>query len=224
MSEVKAEHMNVINQRNLACHFLSALALMCFALHADAIGIPAAVQTAVDTHMDANHKLQSPIIDAGPAMEGVYIYFVTNTSDEPGYTKNNRPYILDAFLLFSDANHLWHHLLFDRYIKDDGVPEISTVFFMNADHNSGDKEVVILVRTPLEHYDYGGEYYDGYVYKLRGNALKGAVFAGLQIDASAPFMDQCECDSRNGKSSHALYKDAESMRKVLAKKYPVIPR
>lgn len=198
--------------------------LFLITLQARATEIPAAVQSAVHARADGGHKVQPPIIDAGPAMQGAYIYFVTNTSDEPGYTKDNRPYMLDAHLLFADGNHVWHDELFDRYVKDDGVPEISSVFFANADHDPKDKEIVILVRTPLNHYDYGGEYYDGYIYKLTGNAQRGAVFAGLQSDASAPFLDQCECGFRDGHSTHAQYKDAESIRKALAKRYPVGPK
>lgn len=211
-------------RRFLKLRFLSVLFFLSFVLEARAADVPAVVQAAVSARTDASHQLQQPIIDAGSAMQGVYIYFVINQSEQPGYTKDNRPYILDAHLLFADENHLWHDELFDRYVKDDGVPEISTVIFANADHDPRDKEVVILVRTPLNHYDYGGEYYDGYIYKLTGNAQKGAVFAGLQSDASAPFLDQCECGFRDGRSTHAQYKDAESIRKALAKKYPVTHR
>ncbi|WP_236871937.1 hypothetical protein [Burkholderia pseudomultivorans] len=195
-----------------------------FVSHVHATEVPAAVQAAVHSRTDADHKLQPPIIDAGPAMQGVYIYFVANTSDEPGYTKDNRPYMLDARLLYADENHLWHDELFDRYVKDDGIPEVASVFFVNADHDLKDKEVVILVRTPLNHYDYGGEYYDGHVYKLTGSARNGAVFAGLQSDASAPFLDQCECSFRDGRVTHARYKDAESIRKELAKMHPGVPK
>ena len=80
------------------------------------------------------------------------------------------------------------HLL-NRYTKDDGVPEIATVFFANADENPKDKDVIVLVRTPLNHYDYGGEYFNGYVYKLTGDTSKAAVFAGLQSDTSLPLVD-----------------------------------
>ncbi|WP_341312355.1 hypothetical protein WN982_12735 [Paraburkholderia sp. IMGN_8] len=212
------------SQRFFTLRFLLVLLFLSFVQQARATDVPAAVQAAVSARTDASHKLQLPIIDAGPAMQGVYIYFVMNTSDEPGYTKDNRPYMLDAHLLFADKNHLWHDELFDRYVKDDGVPEVATVFFANADHDPKDKEVVILVRTPLNHYDYGGEYYDGYIYKITGGAQKGVVFAGLQSDASAPFVDQCECGFRDGHSTHAQYKDAESIRKALAKKYPVVPK
>ncbi|SAL80531.1 hypothetical protein AWB71_06142 [Caballeronia peredens] len=208
------------NKRDFTYHFLAVLFFLSFVLRAEAAEVPAAVQAVVNARIDVGHKLQLPVIDAGPALEGVYIYFLTNTSDEPGYTKDNRPYMLDAYLLFSDANHHWHNVFFDRYSKDDGIPEVATVFFANADHNPKDKEVVILVRTPLNHYDYGGEYFDGYIYKLTGSALKGAVFAGFQSDASAPFMDQCECDFRGGRSLRAKYKDVDSIRKYLAKKYP----
>ncbi|WP_338640478.1 hypothetical protein [Burkholderia pyrrocinia] len=188
-----------------------------------ATGVPIIVQDEINNRTDESHKLQLPIIDAGPAMKGVYIYFLMNTSNVPGYTEDNRPYMLDAHLLFSDESHIWHDVLFDRYVKDDGVPEVSTVFFVNADHDPKNKEAVVLVRTSLNHYDYGGEYYDGHIYKLTGDPRTGVVFAGLQSDASAPFLDQCECGFRDGRSTHARYKDAESIRKALSKKYLTSP-
>jgi hypothetical protein len=212
------------NRRFFTLQFLLILLFLSFVQQACATDVPVEVQAAVSARTDASHKLQLPIIDAAPAMQGVYIYFVMNTSDEPGYTKDNRPYMLDAHLLFADENHLWHDKLFDRYVKDDGIPGIATVFFANADHDSKEREVIILVQTPLNHYDYGGEYYDGYIYKLTGSAQKGAVFAGLQSDASAPFVDQCECSFRDGHSTHAQYKDAESIRKVLEKRYHATPK
>lgn len=184
-----------------------------------AIEIPDSVQAAVNAHTDSKHELQPPIIDVGAVMQGVYIYFVVNNANEPGYTKDSRPYMLDAHLLFVDGNNAWNDEMFDRYAKDDGVPEIASVFFVNVGHDSKYKDVVILVKTPIHHYDYGGEYYDGYVYRLTGDAQKGAVFAGLQSDASAPFLDQCECNFRNGHSTRAQYKDAGSIRRALEKKY-----
>jgi hypothetical protein len=204
--------------------FLRFLLVSIFILRvpqAGATDIPAAVHEAVSARIDESHKLQPPIIDVGPAMQGVYIYFVVNTSEVPGYSKDNRPYILDAHLLFADGNELWHDSLFDRYVKEDGAPEIASVFFAHADRDPKSKEIIILVRTPLNHYDYGGEYFDGYIYKLTGSALGGVVFGGLQSDASAPFVDQCECRFHDGHVTHAQYKDAESIRKALAKKYPV---
>ncbi|VWB34446.1 hypothetical protein [Burkholderia lata] len=188
-----------------------------------AADVPVAIQVAIKARMDESHKLQPPIIDAGSVMQGGYIYFVINTSNVPGYTKDDKPYMLDAHLLFADESHIWHDVLFDRYVKDDGVPEISAVFFVNADHDKNNKEVVVLVRTPLNHYDYGGNYYDGYVYKVTGDPRTGVVFVGLQSDASAPFLDQCECDFRDGRSTHARYKDSESIRKELEKKYSASP-
>lgn len=208
-------------QRSFRLRIFLPLLFLPFVQQALATDVPTEVQAAVRARTDASHQLQLPIIDAGPAMHEVYIYFVTNDSDQPGYTKDNRPYILDAHLLFADENHRWHDELFDRYAKDDGIPEIATVFFANADHDPKNREVIILVRTALNHYDYSGEYYDGYVYKLTGSARKGAVFAGLQSDASAPFLDQCECSFRDGRSTHARYQNAETMRAELAKRYPV---
>lgn len=211
-------------RRFFALNISLMLLIQLLALRAYAADVPIAIQVAIKARTDNFHKLQPPIIDAGPAMQGVYIYFIENTSDVPGYAKDSRPYMLDAHLLFSDGNHAWHDVLFDRYVKDDGIPEVSTVFFVNADHDQRSREVVVLVRTPLNHYDYGGEYFDGYIYKLTGDPLVGVVFAGLQSDVSAPFLDQCECGFRDGRTTHARYKDADSIRKALSKKYPIAPK
>lgn len=211
------------NRRTFSLHLL-LLSLFLFFVPQVRADVPDAVQAAVSARTDESHQFQPPIIDAGAAMQGVYIYFVINTSDVPGYTEGDRPYMLDAHLLFADGDHRWHDELLDRYVKIDGIPEIASVFFANADHDPKDKEIVILVLTPLNHYDYGGEYYDGYVYKLTGSAQKGAVFGALQSDASAPFVHQCECGFRDGRATHAQYQDAESIRKALAKRYSVAPK
>jgi hypothetical protein len=208
------------NQRAYVFGVATALLFLLSVPRSHAVDVPVVIVDAVNARTDEGHKLQSPIIDANPAMTGVYIYFMINTSDVPGYVKGGRPYILDAHLLFSDENHVLHDVLFDRYVKDDGIPEISSVFFVNTGLDQKNKEIVVLVRTPLNHYDYGGDYYDGYVYKLTGDPRTGVVFAGLQSDASAPFLDQCECGFRDGRSTRARYKNAESIRKVLEKKHP----
>ncbi|EMN5131178.1 hypothetical protein [Burkholderia contaminans] len=208
------------NQRANVFGVAIALIFLLSVSRSHAADAPVVIVDAINARADEGHKLQSPIIDAGPAMKGVYIYFMINTSDVPGYSKGGRPYMLDAHLIFSDESQVLHDVLFDRYVKDDGVPEIFSVFFVNADRDQKNKEIVVLVRTPLNHYDYGGDYYDGYVYKLTGDPRTGVVFAGLQSDASAPFLDQCECDFRDGRSTRARYKNAESIRKVLEGKYP----
>ncbi|MDN7929664.1 hypothetical protein QZM52_00025 [Burkholderia metallica] len=207
------------SQRDFAFSISLVLLFLLYVPGSYAADVPVAIRDAINARTDENHKLQLPIIDAGPVMQGVYIYFVANKSNVPGYDESNRPYMLDAHLIFLDENHIWHDVLFDRYVKDDGIPEISAVFFVNADRDQENKAVVVLVRTPLNHYDYGGEYYDGYVYRLTGDRRAGVVFAGLQSDASAPFSDQCECSFRDGRSTHARYKDAESIRRVLERKY-----
>jgi hypothetical protein len=199
--------------------------LMCGMAIAQASGLHAAdipdeVSAQVKSRTDPQHNLTPPVIDAGAAMPGSYVYFVENTGDEPGYTKDNRPYMLDAHLLFADAAHHWHDLLFDRYQDDGGIPQVASVFFANADHNPRYKDLVVLVQTHQQHYDIDGDLYDGYVYKLRGNTASGAVFAGLQSDTSAPFMGQCECSFRDGHVTHARYADATSIRKALAARYP----
>ncbi|OXI17420.1 hypothetical protein [Burkholderia sp. AU15512] len=200
-----------------------SLSLFFLASQAIAVGVPVAIQAEIEVRVGDVNKLRLPIIDVGPVMEGAYIYFVENKSHGPGYVEDGRPYVLDAHISFYDAKYVWHDVLFDRYVKDDGAPEISAVFFANVGRDKSSAEVVVLVRTPLNHYDYGGDYYDGYVYKLTGDPRTGVVFVGLQRDASAPFLDQCECSFRDGRSTRARYKNTESIRKALQEKYPTSP-
>ncbi|WP_322063016.1 hypothetical protein [Paraburkholderia sp. J63] len=194
---------------------------MSFSLLARAAEPPAQVQQQVQKQLDDKHELQPPIIDASTVMPGAWIYFVANDAVLPGDTDGNHPYTLDAHLAFEDANHGWHDMLFDRYEQDGGFPQIASVFFSHADHTPKSKSLVVLVQTPQKHYDYGGDFYDGYVYKLSGSASRGAVFVGLQGDASAPFIGQCECGFRDGTTQHARYANAAAIRKALAQTYPV---
>jgi hypothetical protein len=205
-----------------ACGLLRLLTCFAVVTHAcfvNAAEIPTEIQSQVQSRTDSQHKLLPPIINADAAMRGTYVYFLENTADEPGYTNENRPYLLDAHLLFADAAHHWHDVLFDRYLEDGGIPQIASVFFANADHDPKDKELIVLVQTPQQHYDYDGDFYDGYVYKLTGSASTGAVFVGLQGDTSAQFGTQCECAFRDGRVEHARYSNAASIRKALAAKF-----
>lgn len=120
------------NQRASVLGAAIVLIFLLSAPRSNAADVPVVIVDAINARADEGHKLQSPIIDASPAMTGVYIYFMINTSDVPGYVKGGKPYMLDAHLIFYDENHVLHDVLFDRYVKDDGVPEISSVFFVNA--------------------------------------------------------------------------------------------
>ncbi|MBB3255335.1 hypothetical protein F4827_000457 [Paraburkholderia bannensis] len=199
----------------------SALVTTLSALPAQAADVPASVVQQVESRLDNQHELQPPIIDASPVMPGAWVYFTDNTAKRPGLTEGNRPYTLDAHLIYEDADHVWHDQLFDRYQEDGGIPKIASVFFAHADQTPRSKSLVVLVQTPQQHYDFGGNFYDGYVYKLTGSTPQGAVFVGLQSDASAPFIGQCQCGFRDGHTEHARYPNADAIRKALAITYPL---
>jgi hypothetical protein len=200
---------------------LAASSLLLGAFAAHAADVPATVEQQVEARLDNQHELQPPIIDASPVMPGAWVYFTDNLTKRPGLTDNNRPYTLDAHLIYEDADHVWHDQLFDRYQEDGGIPAIASVFFAHADQTPKSKSLVVLVQTPQQHYDFGGDFYDGYVYKLTGSTPQGAVFVGLQSDASAPFIGQCQCGFRDGHTEHARYPNADAIRKALAQTYPL---
>jgi len=47
--------------------------------------------------------------------------------------------------------------------EDGGFPQIISVFFANADKDSA-KELFVLCKYPQRHYDYGGEFYETFIY------------------------------------------------------------
>ncbi|MFP3758495.1 hypothetical protein SB751_31940, partial [Cupriavidus sp. SIMBA_020] len=82
--------------------FLLTLFFLFHVPHSHATGIPVTVQDAIGARTDQNHKLQPPVVDAGPAMQGVYIYFLMSEANVSGGDKIDSPYMLDAHLLFCD--------------------------------------------------------------------------------------------------------------------------
>ncbi|MBN3854545.1 hypothetical protein G3N59_14255 [Paraburkholderia sp. Ac-20340] len=201
----------------------SVLAISPFlaAMSAHAADAPTVVVQQVEARLDNQHELQPPIIDANPVMPGAWVYFTDNLTKRPGQRGENRPYTLDAHLIYQDADQAWHDQLFDRYEEDGGIPKIASVFFAHADQTPRSKSLIVLVQTPQQHDDYGGDSYDGYVYRLTGSAAQGAVFVGLQNDASAPFIGQCQCGFRDGHTEHARYPNADAIRRALAQTYPL---
>ena len=187
------------------------------------------VAAQVQAQLKPGQQLEPPIIDSSEAMTGSHVYFASSTiTHQDSKGGNYDETFIDAYLLFADQAGHWHSVWFDRYNEDGGVPQIASVFFAHADHDPHSKELIVLVQTPQRHYDYSGDFYDGYVYKITGTPYAGAVFVALQTDASAPFQGQCDCASRdggkdgNGRDSNAPYKTAAQIRKALAAKYPVV--
>ena len=213
-------------QRWLRCGLTVALTL------APVMGVRAQtpdVAAQVQARLKPGQQLEPPIIDSSEVMAGTHVYFASSTithRDSKGGTYDET--FIDAYLLFADKEGHWHDVWFDRYPEDGGVPQVASVFFAHADHDPHGKELIVLMQTPQRHYDYSGDFYDAYVYKITGAPYAGAVFVALQADASAPFQGQCDCSSRdggksgNGKDSVAPYKTAGQIRKALAAKYPVV--
>lgn len=184
-----------------------------------AADVPKEVEAQVQARL-GDGKLEPPIVDTGKVMAGTYVYFVSH--DVP--LGDSAETTLDAHMLFADHNGKWHDVWFDRYDEDGGVPEIASVFFANISQGKQrETALAILVRTPQQHYDYSGAFYDGYVYNVTGAPYAGAVFVGLQRDASKPFGGQCDCGFRDGRTERAPYATAASMRRAIEQRAGVHP-
>ena len=88
------------------CLFLIAITATC-GMQAQASAVPTEVSTYVKGHLKANQTMDSPIINAGSALAGVYVYFATTPQDDGG--------VIDAHLVFADGSKNWHDVWFDRY-------------------------------------------------------------------------------------------------------------
>lgn len=187
-----------------------------FSLQSWAADVPQQVQDQVASRV-GDGQLAPPIVNTSRVMAGSWVYFV---SRKVPYGQQSGDAI-DAYLLFADNSGKWHDVWFDRYDEDGGTPEIASVFFANlGGKKKPDMALSVLVRTPQEHLDYSGAFYDGYVYRLTGTVFNGAVFVGLQQDISKPFIGQCDCEfGDDRKTQKAPYTTAASMRRAIEQRY-----
>ena len=101
-------------------------------------------------------------------------------------------------------------ILIDTITPDGGDPEIISVFFANADKDI-EKELIVLCKYPQVHYDYGGDFYETFIYDTPTTKVKRLKYFK---ELSEKFWG-CECDWReenNRKPEKAKYKTAKSIK------------
>ncbi|MEJ7828567.1 MAG: hypothetical protein WKF91_10235 [Segetibacter sp.] len=125
------------------------------------------------------------------------------------YVDHSQYNILIGYVFIPLGDNNYERKLIDTIPPDGGDPEILAIFFANADKEK-DRELVILCKYEQRHYDYGGAFYEAFIYDYS----KGE-FHILQM-LSKKFWG-CECGWRNGKTKKAKYKTAKNVRAGLSK-------
>lgn len=92
---------------------------------------------------------------------------------------------------------------------DGGDPEIASIGFANADHDPA-KELIVLLEWPQSHYDYGGSFFEVWLY----DDPKPGQSALVKLDKlSEHFGFGCECSFRDGrKDEHYRFKTIAAVR------------
>jgi hypothetical protein len=125
------------------------------------------------------------------------------------YTDYSSYSYLIGYLFIPSSDKSYERKLIDTIPPDGGDPEIIAVFFANADKKE-DKELVVLCQYEQVHYDYGGAFYETYIYDYSPKKIK------YLVKLSESFFG-CECNWRNGKKQKAKFKTAADIKNRLQK-------
>jgi len=143
----------------------------------------------------------------------IIIAFYTKTIYEvrqmDTYVDHSQYDILLGYAFIPVSVNSYEQKLIDTIPPDGGDPEILAVFFANADKDK-DRELVVLCKYEQRHYDYGGAFYETFIYDYSKDKFK-------YIKSLSEKFWGCECGWRNGKTEKAKYKTAKEVRAGLAK-------
>lgn len=114
-------------------------------------------------------------------------------------------------LYLPTGNNIYRDISFGPIEEDGGYPKIISVFFANADTDRP-KELIVLCKYEQHHYDYGGQFYETFIFDNPSDKNKLLYFEKL----SEKFWG-CECSWRNGKIEVAKYKTAKNVKIRLKK-------
>lgn len=139
-----------------------------------------------------------------------YKKVVTRAIQMDTYVDHTTNTYIYGYLYLPISKNEYQRILIGKIYPDGGLPMLHSVFYVNADDNPEDKELVVIVKIPQRHYDYGGAFYETYFYHF--NAANQS-FSSIYFK-NEDFMG-CECSFRNGKTTHAKYKTASVVKKKL---------
>ncbi|MEO7533288.1 MAG: hypothetical protein ABIU30_05570 [Ferruginibacter sp.] len=149
----------------------------------------------------------------------IIVAFYKKTVDEvkqmPTYVDHNKYDIIIGYLYIPTSLTSYRKVLIDTIFPDGGDPEIISVFFANADKDSR-KELIVLCKYPQVHYDYGGAFYETFIYDNPSNNTEHLSYFN---ELSEKFWG-CECAWRaeeKRRPEKAKFKTAKDVKAKLKK-------
>jgi hypothetical protein len=137
---------------------------------------------------------------------------IYETQEMSTYVDHSHYDILIGFIYTPTSENVYTKILIDTIQPDGGDPEIISVFFANAEKNKN-KELIVLCKYGQRHYDYGGDFYETYIF----NYSKDKSLFKYLDKISEKFWG-CECHYRdNRKFEKATYKTAKDVKLGLKK-------
>lgn len=125
------------------------------------------------------------------------------------YVDHSQYDILIGYAFIPISDNSYQKKLIDTIPPEGGDPEILAIFFANADKHK-DRELVILCKFEQRHNDYGGAFYETFIYD----------YSIDKFEYIKPLSEKfwgCECGWQNGKTEKAKYKTAKDVRAGLTK-------
>lgn len=118
---------------------------------------------------------------------------------------------IDGFIYVPISGSQYKKIAIGSILGDGGDPEIISVFFANADKDKN-KELIVLTKIDQRHYDYGGAFYETYIfdYSKAKNEFK-------YLEKLSELFWGCECGWREGRTEKAKYKTASEIKAKLKK-------
>jgi len=133
----------------------------------------------------------------------------------PTYIDHSNYDIIIGYLYVPISNNNYKKVLIDTISLGGGDPEIISVFFTNADKDSK-RELIVLCKYPQVHYDYGGEFYETFIYDNPTDNTERLTYFN---ELSEKFWG-CECawrEEEKRKPETAKYKTAKDVKARLKK-------
>lgn len=118
---------------------------------------------------------------------------------------------IDGFMFVPISDNKYKKITIGSILADGGDPEIISVFFANADKDDN-KELIVLSKIDQHHYDYGGAFYETYIFDYSTDKKEFKCLNKL-----SELFWGCECGWREGRTEKAKYKTANEIKAKLKK-------
>lgn len=154
--------------------------------------------------------LAHPVIETnvwGTSAKALIVFYGYDDPNDPNTGFNK----IFGHLYFPTGQNNYRDISFGPIEEDGGLPEIISVFFSNADKDSK-KELIVLCKYDVRHYDVNGDYYATFIFDNPGDKKQLTYFEKLSQKFGG-----CDCSRRTGEGEIARYKNAKAINAGLKK-------